>query len=93
MTRKTFALVAATAVFSSGATVLVGQVAQPTSAAATAATDRQIVSELKKLNASIGANYKPSSVIGLLFDTKSDTDAALTRICRNTAPELQSATC
>lgn len=84
MTRSNLALMATTAVLSSGLTVAGVQIAQPDAASAGAATDRQMLSELKKLNSTLGSIGRPNSVVGLLFDTK---NGVLQDICRNTRPE------
>jgi hypothetical protein len=84
MTRSTVALVAATAVFSSSATIGAQQLTSPSSADATPSTDRATLNELKKLNASIGSISRSQTVVGLLYDTK---NGVLKDICRNTRPD------
>jgi hypothetical protein len=84
MNRSTLALVAAAAVLSTSGTVAVQQIVQPSTASADTATDREMLRELKKINASLGSIGRPNSVVGLLYDTK---NGALKDICRNTRPD------
>ena len=77
-------------VLSSAVGFVIASLANPQqagAAAATASSDREIVRELRRINSSLGANYKRLSLIGYTSDGFADVYRAIAESCRAIAGE------
>lgn len=98
--RNTVALAVAIATLGTGVTVAITQLTAPAPAEATAATDRAMLRELRKISASlasvqanVGSTSSRGSLLGLLDDINNALGGAGTVIERPTARDLLQAIC